>query len=83
MNDLLMPGGGGENVIEALRGLAPNTPAILMTGRQDAHGAQSLAREQGVRQLAKPFGLEALFEAVHGVCQEGPEQQASSASRCA
>ena len=53
---------GGE-VVRALRGDARALPAILITGRTDAHIAED-ARALGVVVFAKPFDAVALLETV-------------------
>ena len=53
--DWLMPQGGGQRVIEALRsGVVPRTRVILMTGSPDEHLPVSMDR---LPVLHKPFRL--------------------------
>jgi len=62
--DLNMPGLGGLAVLDALRGLDPPVPVLLVSGAADLLGADELARLGAAGALAKPFDLARLREAV-------------------
>jgi CheY-like chemotaxis protein len=58
--DLMLPELGGEEVFRLLKGLVPEVPVLLITGREDV--ARSLAPE--VPLLPKPFTAVEFLEAV-------------------
>ena len=62
--DVWMPGLSGLEVQRQLHHIAPATPVIIMTGRDDP-GMDSLAFAQGARAFfTKPFPDAALLEAI-------------------
>ena len=63
VSDIGLPGISGLELLRALRGDARSLPAILITGRTDAHIADD-ARALGVAVFAKPFDAVALLETV-------------------
>jgi CheY-like chemotaxis protein len=65
VTDICMPRMSGLRLLEGIRRLCPDVPAILMTARLDPETYER-ARELGsVRYLLKPFKLEQLSNAVH------------------
>ncbi len=61
--DLILPELGGERVYRVLRGLAPEVPVLLISGREDL--ARELAPES--RCLGKPFDAEQFLAGVTDV----------------
>ena len=66
ISDIGLPGISGLELLCTLRARAPMLPAILITGRTDAHIADD-ARALGVVVFAKPFDAVALLETVSRV----------------
>jgi FixJ family two-component response regulator len=63
--DVWMPQLNGLEVQRRFHDIAPNTPVIMMTGRDDP-GIDSIALAQGaVAFLTKPFDDTAFLEAIH------------------
>jgi two-component system response regulator MprA len=64
VTDICMPRMSGLRLLEGIRRLCPDVPAVLMTARLDPETYEK-ARELGsVRYLLKPFKLEQLSNAV-------------------
>jgi signal transduction histidine kinase/ActR/RegA family two-component response regulator len=72
--DLVMPGVGGVEALSEIRAIAPDVPAVLMSGY-----AEEFTRGDGARQaqphtfIAKPFSNEALLAVVRGALERDPE----------
>ena len=65
--DVWMPELNGLEVQRLLRDVAPETPVIIMTGRDDP-GVDSIALAQGAAAFfTKPFDDSAFLEAIHAV----------------
>jgi CheY-like chemotaxis protein len=62
--DLLMPRGGGREVLQCARGLEPPPPVIVMTGRGEPQVADEMRELGATACLQKPFRLAALTAAV-------------------
>ncbi len=58
--DMNMPGLGGAGTLPRLRGLRPELPVLLSTGRTDQTALTLASAHPGVTLLAKPFGLREL-----------------------
>jgi PAS domain S-box-containing protein len=58
--DMNMPGLGGAGTLPQLRGLRPDVPILLSTGRTDQTALTLASAHPGVTLLAKPFGLREL-----------------------
>ena len=58
--DMNMPGLGGIGTLPRLRGLRPEVPVLLATGRVDQTALNLASAHAGVTLLAKPFGLREL-----------------------
>ena len=70
ITELQMPGSSGLDLLAEIRVRAPQTRAILMSGRAEAADA-ALAIERGIdRLLLKPFGLEELRSGVEKALAE-------------
>jgi DNA-binding NtrC family response regulator len=64
VTDVCMPRMSGLRLLDAIRGLRPDVPVVLMTAQLDPQTYER-AREMGsVRYLLKPFRLEQLANAV-------------------
>jgi DNA-binding response OmpR family regulator len=73
--DIMLPGRGGLEVLEALRREKRNVPVLLLTARDAIED-----RVQGLRQgaddyLCKPFALEELLARVEVLCRRGYGQR--------
>ncbi|NAZ35272.1 PAS domain-containing protein [Rubellimicrobium sp. CFH 75288] len=66
LTDVIMPGGDGVSLAEALRGRHPHLPVLFMTGHADR---RRLAQE---RVLDKPFTPEALAQAIAAILAQVP-----------
>ncbi|MBK8793360.1 MAG: hypothetical protein IPN59_09415 [Holophaga sp.] len=55
--DMNMPGLGGAGTLPRLRGLLPEVPVFLSTGRTDQMDLSLVSAHHGVILLSKPFGL--------------------------
>jgi len=62
--DLNMPGRGGRAALEALRGVAPGLPVLLVSGDADRLTADDVLGAGACGVLAKPFGLAELRAAL-------------------
>jgi PAS domain S-box-containing protein len=58
--DMNMPGLGGVGTLPRLRGLRPNVPVLLCTGRADQTALALISMHPGITLLSKPFGLREL-----------------------
>jgi two-component system cell cycle sensor histidine kinase/response regulator CckA len=64
VTDLSMPGMSGSALLDAARARVPGLPAVVMSGYADPDVRAGLDAAGPVRFLAKPFGMDALIEAV-------------------
>jgi DNA-binding NtrC family response regulator len=64
VSDVCMPHVTGLELLEAIRRLRPDVPAVLMTARLDASAYERALELGSVRYLLKPFKLEQLANAV-------------------
>jgi two-component system response regulator FixJ len=62
--DVNLPGMTGVALLNALGGLGPPPPAVLITGRHDPATLDLLGRAGPVPRLRKPFGDAELFDAL-------------------
>jgi PAS domain S-box-containing protein len=70
ITDLLMPGGGGTQVLSAASAL-PEAPRVLVITGKAARGLEAELIAAGARAvLRKPFGIEAMVRAVGEVLRE-------------
>ncbi len=70
--DLSMPGVHGLDALPHLRTHYPAVPVVVMTGTMDPD-AERHARELGaINVLRKPFGVQALADAIDGAMQGRP-----------
>ncbi len=67
ISDYLMPGGGGREVIEALRGLPSRPKVIMITGLADEKLFEELTQGGVDRCLTKPFRLALLLETIEEI----------------
>jgi PAS domain S-box-containing protein len=58
--DMNMPGLGGAGTLPRLRGLCPEVPVLLSTGRADRTALTLASAHPGVTLMSKPFGLREL-----------------------
>jgi len=58
--DMNMPGWGGAETLPRIRGLRPDLPVILATGRVDQTALDLVAGHPHVSMMAKPFALDDL-----------------------
>ena len=58
--DMNMPGLGGAGTLPRLRGLCPEVPVLLSTGRADRTALTLASAYPGVTLMSKPFGLREL-----------------------
>jgi DNA-binding NtrC family response regulator len=61
LSDVVMPGMTGLDFLEALRGQAPETPVILMSGQATLEMAVQATRLGALDFVEKPVGLDRLF----------------------
>ncbi|MCE5217252.1 PAS domain-containing protein [bacterium] len=64
LSDLLLPGGGGREILAEAGKLAAPPPVIIMTGMNDSGTARELVELGAARFLDKPVSRNALLEAV-------------------
>ncbi len=81
LSDVLMPGGGGFDLLDAFRAEfgGPPVPLVLMTGFADGDATER-ARGLGVEVLGKPVGLERLVGALRRVVQRPRHPERSERS---
>jgi signal transduction histidine kinase/CheY-like chemotaxis protein len=72
--DLLMPGGGGRELVEELRRRDPRQPALFISGYQDEldAGSQQDSAELEGAVLGKPFSARELQQAVARALKNAP-----------
>ena len=78
--DLNMPGLGGAGTLPRLRGLLPQVPVLLATGRVDDAALALVEAHAGVRLLPKPFDLFELQAQLELVADAGPAPVAPPAA---
>jgi len=66
--DMNMPGLGGAGTLGPLRGLCPEVPVILATGRADQDAMALVASGTRITLLAKPYSLGELQEQLTVLC---------------
>jgi DNA-binding NtrC family response regulator len=64
ITDFKMPDVDGVELVKALKALDPGLPVIVASGYVSAKQWEVLARNGAAAFLQKPFGLEALYEAM-------------------
>jgi signal transduction histidine kinase/CheY-like chemotaxis protein len=69
LSDLSMPGMDGWKTIEALRGLRPNIPVILVSGYDEATVMSGDHAELPQVFLGKPYGFDELREAISRIIE--------------
>ncbi|MGH7670840.1 MAG: PAS domain S-box protein, partial [Gemmatimonadaceae bacterium] len=87
ITDIVMPGGNGRALAEAVLAMSPRIPVLFMSG----YGDESLIRhgvlESGIAYIAKPFEGSALArkvrEVLDGVAEVGPSLYTSTDSGAA
>jgi two-component system, cell cycle sensor histidine kinase and response regulator CckA len=62
LSDVVMPGMSGHELAEMLRGERPDLPIVLMSGYSRDRLSRSLAEDQRLRRLDKPFTASELAE---------------------
>jgi DNA-binding response OmpR family regulator len=67
--DMLLPGTPGQQVLAAIRGLAPDAKVVIMTGSVSPEELQRLAGLGADLVFAKPFDLARLVAAVVGLAR--------------
>jgi two-component system cell cycle sensor histidine kinase/response regulator CckA len=70
ITDVVMAGGTGPQVVEALRAIQPGLRAILMSGYANHPALQGAALPPGVAFMQKPFDPDALLRLVRDVLAE-------------
>ena len=66
--DIHMPGLNGEQVLERLLEMAPQTPIILMSGYNSTQINPDWLKRPNIVILKKPFGFQQLVQAIETVC---------------
>ncbi|MDA0242092.1 MAG: PAS domain S-box protein [Chloroflexi bacterium] len=66
--DIHMPGLNGEQVLERLLEMAPQTPIILMSGYNSTQINSDWLKRPNIVILKKPFGFQQLVQAIETVC---------------
>lgn len=67
ITDLLMPGGGGHEVLTSAGALPDPPPVLVMTGRIEGHLAEELLASGASAYVQKPFALDDILGAIHDV----------------
>jgi two-component system, cell cycle sensor histidine kinase and response regulator CckA len=67
ITDLMMPGAGGQAVLDAARSAPVPVPVIVMTGRGGQEVDEELGEPGAIAVLCKPFGFRALALAAAGL----------------
>jgi two-component system OmpR family response regulator len=80
ITDINMPGMDGYEMLNHLRNLGNQTPAIMLTARQDKHDITKGFRIGADDYVTKPFGLEELLLRVQAVLRRTMGQQTSNAT---
>ncbi len=70
LSDVMMPGGGGREVLAEVAAMDDPPPTILMTGRLEVHIAEDLLSLGASRCLTKPFSRAALLRAIEELVGE-------------
>jgi len=65
LSDLVMPGMGGEALLQALRQKEPHVRMVMMTGYPLVEKSKALLEQGGVTWLSKPFTAHSMAEVVH------------------
>ncbi len=69
VTDICMPRMGGLRLLEGIRRLCPDVPAVLMTAHLDPETYERARALGSVRYLLKPFKLEQLANAVQSAAK--------------
>lgn len=72
VTDIVMPGGGGQNLATALSATHPGLGIIFMSGYADSASLQEATSQPGVRFVPKPFTLKHMLETIREVLGGGP-----------
>ena len=64
VTDVGLPGLNGRQVADAARSTRPHLPVLFMTGYAELAATTGGFLEPGMALIAKPFGIEAMFERV-------------------
>jgi two-component system OmpR family response regulator len=80
ITDINMPGMDGYEMLNHLRNLGNQTPAIMLTARQDKQDITKGFRTGADDYVTKPFGLEELLLRVQAVLRRTKSQVAASQS---
>lgn len=70
LSDVMMPGRSGVELVADLRALNPGVRVLFMSGYPGGSATQPVSLPEGAEVLEKPFGLNALLEAVARVAAE-------------
>jgi DNA-binding NtrC family response regulator len=65
--DLSMPDMSGEEVLEHIRKIAPDVPALISSGDVSSMAAKRIRVTHRIEYLGKPYGPEALVESVEAI----------------
>lgn len=74
--DLRLPGESAAEVFDAMRGLRPDLPVILISGTPEAIARQEFARSGLTAFLQKPFDHAALIRIIREALKGSPSQDA-------
>ncbi len=69
--DLMMPGAGGEAVLEAALELEPPPPVVIVTGKAEDGLFERLRRDGATACFSKPFSLEELLSLLQTLFRQG------------
>jgi two-component system response regulator PilR (NtrC family) len=64
ITDVSMPGLGGRDILKHIQSKHPRTPVIVISGKPDASGDDSLIAAGAFAYVTKPFQLEQIEEVV-------------------
>jgi PAS domain S-box-containing protein len=73
--DVVMPGIGGPDALDRIRGIKPQVRALLASGYSAETPQIRLARELGVEMLAKPYNPDLLLRKVREALDKPPCEQ--------
>lgn len=83
LTDYIMPGMDGLELLVEARRVAPDTPAILMTGHPDNDLSRRARRAGATMVITKPFELRYLVAAVKAVLEGRPLEAAIAHAKAA